>query len=140
MRDKRSAFSQQVTTRHQQTDVDESITKQDRHNINDPQKKHRFKILNSLIYKSKQPEKYNCLPHIICLFVLFDLILNVPSTIFQLNRDRSLGLESSTLLLSHCAPSYYLFRHSSHASIILFYFAIMGDRLSRLSSLYHILL
>ena len=32
-----SALSQQVTTRHQQTDVHESITKQDRNNINDPQ-------------------------------------------------------------------------------------------------------
>ena len=39
-RAKRSAVSQQVTTRHQQTDVHESITKQDRNNINDPQKKH----------------------------------------------------------------------------------------------------
>ena len=29
-------------TRHQQTDVHESITKQDRNNINDPQKKHRL--------------------------------------------------------------------------------------------------
>ena len=35
---KRSALSQQVTTRHQQTDVHESITKQDRNNINDPQR------------------------------------------------------------------------------------------------------
>ena len=39
---KRSTHSQQVTTRHQQTDVYESITKQDRYNINDPQKKHRL--------------------------------------------------------------------------------------------------
>ena len=38
----RSVLSQQVTTRHQQTDVHESITKQDRNNINDPQKKHRL--------------------------------------------------------------------------------------------------
>ena len=36
---KRSALSQQVTTRHQQTDVHESITKQDRNNTKDPQKK-----------------------------------------------------------------------------------------------------
>ena len=36
------ALSQQVTTRHQQTDVHESITKQDRNNINDPQNKHRL--------------------------------------------------------------------------------------------------
>ena len=44
MRAKLSALSQQVTTRHQQTqtDVHESITKQDRNNINDPQKKHRL--------------------------------------------------------------------------------------------------
>ena len=28
--------------RHQQADVHESITKQDRNNINDPQKNHRF--------------------------------------------------------------------------------------------------
>ena len=32
----------QPTTRHQQTDVHESITKQDRNNINDPHKKHRL--------------------------------------------------------------------------------------------------
>ena len=38
MRAKRSALSQQVTTRHQQTDVRESITKQDRNNINYQQK------------------------------------------------------------------------------------------------------
>ena len=41
-RAKRSALSQQVTTRHQQIAVHESITKQDRNNINDPQKKHRL--------------------------------------------------------------------------------------------------
>ena len=36
-------FFQQVTTRHQQTDVHESITKQDRNNILiDPQKKRRL--------------------------------------------------------------------------------------------------
>ena len=29
----------------------------------------------------------------VCLFVLFDLILNVPSTIFQLNRDGSSRVE-----------------------------------------------
>ena len=38
----RSAHSQQVTSRHQQTDVHESITKQDRNNIKDPQKKHHL--------------------------------------------------------------------------------------------------
>ena len=42
MRAKRSALSQQVTTMHQQTDVHENITKQDRNNINDQQKKHRL--------------------------------------------------------------------------------------------------
>ena len=42
MRAKRSALSQQVTTGYQQTDMHESITKQDRSNINDPQKKHRL--------------------------------------------------------------------------------------------------
>ena len=41
-RAKRSAIFQQVTTRHQQTDVYESITKHDRNNINDPQKKHHL--------------------------------------------------------------------------------------------------
>ena len=41
-RAKRSALSQQVTTRHQQTDVHESITKQDINNMNDLQKKHRL--------------------------------------------------------------------------------------------------
>ena len=34
--------SKQVTTKHQQTDVHESITKQERNNINGPQKKHRL--------------------------------------------------------------------------------------------------
>ena len=38
----RSALSQQVTTTHQQTYVHESITKQDRSNTNDPQKKHHL--------------------------------------------------------------------------------------------------
>ena len=37
---KRSGLSQQVTTWHQQTDAHENITKQDRNNIKDPQKKH----------------------------------------------------------------------------------------------------
>ena len=41
-RAKRSALSQQVTKRHQQTDVHESITKQDRINTNDPQKQQRL--------------------------------------------------------------------------------------------------
>ena len=41
-RAKRSALSQQVTTRHQQTDAHESITKQDRNYLNDPQKNHRL--------------------------------------------------------------------------------------------------
>ena len=36
------SLSQQVTTRHQQTDVHENITKQDRNNTNDPQKKDRL--------------------------------------------------------------------------------------------------
>ena len=42
------ALSQQVTTRHQQTDVHESITKQDRNNINDPQKKHRLGTVSKI--------------------------------------------------------------------------------------------
>ena len=37
-RAKRSALSQQVTRKHQQTDVHESITIQDINNINEPQK------------------------------------------------------------------------------------------------------
>ena len=41
-RAKRSALSEQVTTRHQQTDVHESITKQNRNNTKDPQKKYRL--------------------------------------------------------------------------------------------------
>ena len=45
-RAKRSALSEQVTTKHQQTDVHESITKQDRNNINDPQQKHRLGMVN----------------------------------------------------------------------------------------------
>ena len=48
-RAKRSALSQQMTTRHQQTDVHESITKQDRNNINDPQKKHRLETVKSIL-------------------------------------------------------------------------------------------
>ena len=39
---KRSALSQQVTTRHQQKGVHTVITKQDRINTNDPQKKTRL--------------------------------------------------------------------------------------------------
>ena len=46
---KRSALSQQVTTRHQQTEVHESITKQDRNSINDPQKKHRLGLVSKNI-------------------------------------------------------------------------------------------
>ena len=38
---KKSALSQQLTTRHQQTDEQESISKQDRNDINDQKKKHR---------------------------------------------------------------------------------------------------
>ena len=38
-RAKRSTLFQQVTPMHQQTDVHESLTKQDRSNINDPQVK-----------------------------------------------------------------------------------------------------
>ena len=49
MRAKRSALSKQVTTRHQQTDVHESITKQDRNNINDPQKKHHLGMVRKNI-------------------------------------------------------------------------------------------
>ena len=45
-----SALSQQVTKRHQQTDVHESITKQDRNNINDPQKKHRLGRVSKHIF------------------------------------------------------------------------------------------
>ena len=48
-------FSQQVTTRHQQTDVNENITKQDRNNINDPQKKHRL----GTVSKNILPEGLN---------------------------------------------------------------------------------
>ena len=49
-RAKRPALSQQVTTRQQQTDVHESITKQDRNNINDPQKKHRLGKVRKIFY------------------------------------------------------------------------------------------
>ena len=41
-REPRGQLSQQVTTRHQQTDMHESITKHDRNTINDPQKKHHL--------------------------------------------------------------------------------------------------
>ena len=42
IRHQKRALSQQVITRHQQTNVHESITKQDRNNINDLQKKRRL--------------------------------------------------------------------------------------------------
>ena len=45
----RSVLSQQVTTRHQHTDVHESIKKQDKNNINDPQKKHRLRTVSKNI-------------------------------------------------------------------------------------------
>ena len=38
-----------MTTRHQQTDVHESITKQDRNSINDPQKKQRLGTVSKTI-------------------------------------------------------------------------------------------
>ena len=41
-REPRGKPFQQVTTGHQQTDAHESITKQDRNNLKDPQKKHRL--------------------------------------------------------------------------------------------------
>ena len=50
-RAKKSTLSQQVTTRHQQTDVHESTTKQDRNNINDPQKKHRLGTVSKNILR-----------------------------------------------------------------------------------------
>ena len=40
--------------------------------------------LNTVVYQSV---------HTLCIFCLFDLILNVPSTIFQLCRDRSSWVE-----------------------------------------------
>ena len=40
-----------MTTRHQQTDVHESLTKQDRNNINDPQKKHRLGTVSKNILR-----------------------------------------------------------------------------------------
>ena len=53
---KRSAIPQQVITRHQQTDVHESITKQDRNNINNPQKKwpSLFKISHFILEKQEK--------------------------------------------------------------------------------------
>ena len=54
-RAKRSALSPQVTTRHQQTDVHEIITKQDRYNINDPQRKYRL----GMVSKNILPEGLN---------------------------------------------------------------------------------
>ena len=48
-RHKKTSQTQQLTTRHQQTDVHESITKQDRNNINDPQKKHRLGMVSKNI-------------------------------------------------------------------------------------------
>ena len=43
-------YIQQVTTRHQQTEVHESITKQDRNNITDPQKKHHLVRVSKIFY------------------------------------------------------------------------------------------
>ena len=42
-------WQQQVTTRRQQTDAHASITKQDRNNINDTQKKHRLGMVSKNI-------------------------------------------------------------------------------------------
>ena len=42
-------LSQQVTTRHQQNDVYGNITKQDRNNINDPEKKHHLRRVSKYI-------------------------------------------------------------------------------------------
>ena len=41
-------FVDPQTTMHQQTDVQESITKQDRNNINYPQKKHRLETVSQI--------------------------------------------------------------------------------------------
>ena len=49
-RAKRSALFEQVSKSHQHTDVHESITKQDRNNINDPQKKHRLGTINPFLH------------------------------------------------------------------------------------------
>ena len=44
------AFFQHMITMHQQTDVHESITKQDKYSINDPQKKHRLGTVSKIFY------------------------------------------------------------------------------------------
>ena len=48
---KEVSLSQLVTTRHQQTDVHESITKQDRNNINDPHRKHSLGTVSKIFYR-----------------------------------------------------------------------------------------
>ena len=58
---KRAALSQQVTTRHQQTDVHERITTQDRNNINELLKKHRLGIVNNNILLESL-NRLNCAP------------------------------------------------------------------------------
>ena len=51
-RAKRSALSQQVTTRYQQTDEHESTTKPDRNNINNSRKKHHLGTVSKIFFWS----------------------------------------------------------------------------------------
>ena len=59
-----------------------------------------WKVMSKL--KKEARSKYEIVTYLICfktLFIcLFDLILYLPSTIFQLNRDRSSWVEPSTQL------------------------------------------
>ena len=81
-----STLSQQMTTRHQQTDAHESITKQDKNNINDPHKKHRLGTVNKIILPeglnqlngaptSSLVQMWIVIIHIMCSFELFCLTL-----------------------------------------------------------------
>ena len=81
-----STLSQQMTTRHQQTDAHESITKQDRNNINDPQKKHHLGMVSKNILleglnqlngapTSSLVQMWIVIVHIMCSFELFCLLL-----------------------------------------------------------------
>ena len=81
-----STLSQQTTTRHQQTDAHESITKQDKNSINDPQKKRRLGTVSKNILleglnqlngapTSSLVQMWIVIVNIMCSFQLFCLTL-----------------------------------------------------------------
>ena len=75
-RAKRSALSQQMNTRHQQTDVNEGITRQDQNNIKDLHKKHLLEtvskniLLDGLINQTKLHEVIMNMHHYVWVLLL----------------------------------------------------------------------